>query len=109
MWILTTLGFFSVVAAPRRTGHVMIRARKRADLEVLLRRFGRRCRIYMTPDADYPCRVVVSSKTWVAWVRALATDAVHVTNFKAAVHDVNPQRAETYHRVWFDLREIEVE
>jgi hypothetical protein len=106
MWAMTTAGFFSTTASPRRKGYVQVRARSRKDLVHLMEMNGARNRIVETPVADYPFRVVVRPTTWARWMRNAALDAEGYNNFKATV---DLARAGTYHRVWKILQEIEGE
>lgn len=108
MWIMTTIGFFSVTESPAIANHLQVRARCRADLEALLDRMDARNRIVRTPKADYLWRVVVRPRTWARWASTLALD-VDYGNFKNEVKKTNPDRAKAYEKVWTELRALEGE
>ncbi len=108
MWVMTTVGFFSVTESPTVKGHLQVRARCRADLEGLLDRVDARNKIVRTPSADYLWRVVVRPRTWARWISILALD-VDYRNFKDEIKKENPERAKTYEKVWMECRSIEAE
>jgi hypothetical protein len=107
MWILTTLGFFSIVQHQDDRTLVMVRARVRADLEALIQAAGWEVPIIRTPYRDYPYRVIVTQRRAAQALSKLATD-LDYTNFKSAVGQrQGHQRAMAYHAVWHDLQAIE--
>lgn len=107
MWIVTTLGFFSVVKNTNRNGTVLVRARVREDLERLCASGlinAQARQIYDTPASDYPYRLIVPLEDWVDCAGKLA-HRVDYPNFKSEVERVQGYpRAELYHRVWAALR-----
>lgn len=113
MWLVTTLGFYSVVAhrdAPQRD--VLIRARAFEDLDRLcelktMRRY--RTRIERTPRADYPFRLRAHQVDWRIAVDHMTRD-IDYDNFKNAVAEKHSKtRSTTYMRVWQALFNIEHE
>ena len=108
MWIVSTTGFFSVVASTKKN-EVMVRARKRSDLVALQKRFGDRRKILRTPKNDYLYRIYLPLSVWSHWLSDLAMDSADYPNFKHAVKRQNVQRASTYSKVWDVCREIETE
>lgn len=111
MWMMTSTGFFSVVATGR-PGEVMIRARRLKDLVDLLARFGtakQKRSILRTPKNDYLYRVIVQAKTWASWAGQLALDPLEYPNFKSEVGRSNDRRVKTYAKVWSACLEIEGE
>ena len=93
MWICSRYGFFSVVCASDRTGKnravdtslLMVRARDRVHLELLMERFPKQLgdyKITETAHNDYRFRILVSRPHWVAVARELAED-IDYGNFKS--------------------------
>jgi hypothetical protein len=114
MWLATTRGFYSAVAHRDLPGHIMVRARARADLEALrellqLPDGAEHGAIVETPRADYPVRLVLTDCEWRQALVLLADD-VDYPNFKDAVKDrQGAQRANTYMGAWSAFRGIERE
>lgn len=107
MWLMTTVGFFSIVEKP--PGKFCIRARCRKDLENLREEaLGVAAEIIKTPKNDYPYRVIVDRQEF---MRCFDTFLKLITygNFKAEVGKTNPKREKLYHQVWALLRCIEEE
>lgn len=125
MWIYsTTAGHLSATRAdfrspvyadmPRPDGWdtepwTMVRSRVRDDLVQLVERYGElvpsRTDIIELSHHDYPHRLLVPQREWVAVIGRLAED-VQYSNFKQAVAEQarTPEegqaRAALYHRVW---------
>jgi hypothetical protein len=94
MWLFTRHGFYSVVCArkgdgspsqPLDTSRVMVRARVRAHLESLIKRFPqlRGQQVHETKDRDYRYRLFVSKSVWSNVVGELASD-IRYDNLKKA-------------------------
>ena len=99
MWLLTTRGFYSVVADRSDPDRLLVRARTREDLEAL-EPFVENLRIHETRAADYRWRTFVSSPDWARAVVALVEE-IDYPNFKAEVERRQGRdRAEVYHGVW---------
>lgn len=104
MWLFTVYGFFSVV----RDGKKMsIRARKRAHLEELLKRFSTRLKgvkILELPNRDYGYRILVDSVTWSMIAEDLAEE-IDWTNFKSEVKQRggDADYEHVLHRVWAEM------
>jgi hypothetical protein len=104
MWIASTIGWFSVVRDRERKGRVLVRARAKADIDNLYRRFGRKYK--MTPprsdeSRDYRWRLGMRKRDWVKAIGQIASE-IDYTNFKSAVHD-RPDQANkhsAYLSVW---------
>lgn len=105
MWIVTAIGFYSVVRAPRC--RVQVRARVRADLAALIRRFNlrRKTRIISTPENDYPFRIFLTTAQWKMCLNGFANDAAKCENFKASV--IDQKRHNIYLDVWSVLMRLE--
>jgi hypothetical protein len=105
MWMMTTLGFFSVVEKPK--GKICIRARSMHDMIQFQQNI---CDgdIVVTPKADYTYRMIVPRKQF---NDAFPRFAKYLTydNFKDAVGKTNSRRAGLYHNVWATLRNIAIE
>jgi len=109
MWLMTPLGFVSVVQKPG-DHHLTVRARTRADLDRLRAEV---CPV-LTPTVagagtDYPYRATCSHQEWAAALATIATD-VDYSNFKSTVSQRQGHaRARVYGRVWQDLLALEQE
>lgn len=106
MWIVTTRGFFSVVAHRDEPATVLVRARVRSDLESLGNLLGP-LDIRHTPDADYAYRVVMPRERWSHCLAVLAEE-IDYPNFKDAVAKRQGWNgARIYHHVWSALGSLQ--
>jgi hypothetical protein len=106
MWMLTTRGFFSVVAHRHDDALVLIRARVRDDL-LALRPLAPGLEPYSEGGSDYPWRAEMPRDEW-ARVAALLAAEIDYENFKSAIADrQGDDRAIVYSQVWSVLRELE--
>src|ERR1700754_180791 len=102
MWILSTLGFFSVVQKPedRWSGTLTVRARVATDLDRLrdvLPELGRTQESHLS---DYQFRGV-APRNAVAAAVARSVTSINYPNFKDAVaHRQGKERAGLYGDVW---------
>lgn len=80
MWLFLTDAWLSIVADKHNADRLMVRARKRADLE----RTFPDAQIIETPKADYPFRVFVSRDKVVALIADRVT-RIDYGNFKKAL------------------------
>lgn len=110
MWVLTSLGFFSIVRKPDDVGAgtLTVRARVRADLVALrdaaLPTLGA---IVSSPDADYRYRARAPQADVAAALARLAA-ALDYANFKDEVARCQGQaRAELYEHVWGALHALQ--
>jgi hypothetical protein len=109
MWLLTPLGFFSVVRKPG-DDFLTVRSRAAADLERLRARYLPS----LTPTCtgagtDYPHRATCTADAWGEALAALGRD-IDYHNFKGVVAArLGHERARIYGRVWQDLCAIERE
>jgi hypothetical protein len=117
MWVFSVYGFFSAVCGRGKRGEVladtiMIRARSKAHLEALRRRFPvllRGVRIKATPANDYGFRVVVPKLIWCEVSDALARE-VEYANFKDAAKRARPEDAaylHALHEVWEAMNAVQ--
>lgn len=114
MWIMTQDGFFSVVARHGKDERLTVRARSRADLDRLHKRYptlvpALDSNAEYAANRDYPWRVVMSRN---AFARVMSAEVIDLdySNFKNAVAKrLGNDREDTYHTVWDVLRDIEGE
>jgi hypothetical protein len=110
MWLITPIGFFSIVEKPSdKAGQTLtIRARVREDLQML----QRTCLPSLGPildqvGTDYPFRATAPKRD-VSEAIAQLVSAVNYPNFKNEVaKKQGHKRAEAYHDVWADLAKLE--
>ena len=109
MWLITTSGFFSIVAKPGDAddGMLTVRARAEADLAALRARYLPELGPTV-PHAgtDYPFRAR-APKEAVARAAAKLVSALDYSNFKDAVGEDDREREALYHDVWSVLARIE--
>src|SRR6266850_1263748 len=111
MWLFTTKGFFSIVANAEKPGHVLIRARAKADIANLYRTY--RWRFKMTrPKADdhrdYRWRISMR-RIDAAKIAEKEVRAILYYNFKDAVHGCKDQenKSRAYIEVWSAMRAVQ--
>lgn len=118
MWLMTTLGFFSVACArqgdgshgkPVDTSRIMIRARVKQHLDALKSRFPNelgRAEIIQTPSADYGWRIICPKVNWAICAKSLAED-ISYDNFKdqcASRHGGSSPYLNALHTTWSTFR-----
>jgi hypothetical protein len=107
MWLVTSIGFFSVVAHDHDRHTVLVRARTREDLEALRRRYLPDLEILENAGTDYRFRALLERSEWEYAAERLAAD-IDYPNFKDAVHErQGAERAQLYARIWSTLRELQ--
>jgi hypothetical protein len=109
MWLMTDIGFFSIVQKPadKALGRLTIRSRVRSDLEALGKRFGFFDAITEDTGTDYPYRTTARKADLAAALAQLATD-IDYPNFKDRVKKVQGSaRAAAYSDVWGVLYDLE--
>jgi hypothetical protein len=120
MWLMTRLGFFSVVCARQAGGEsgtldpdtLMVRARSKRHLTNLIGRYPEQlggADIRADAGTEYPYRIIVAKPVWRA-VMGLLTDELDYGNFKnevsaAGLCDLEYSRALA--DVWLRMRELE--
>jgi hypothetical protein len=100
-------GFFSVVEFAEDPTKVVVRARVRHDLVALRRWVPTLGRIHATPTRDYPFRCFVSKAEFARGLVAAVTEGLTYGNYKSAVHERDPRRAQVLARAWSVFRELE--
>lgn len=108
MWLITTLGFYSIVSKPgdADVDVLTVRARSAADLDRLRERY--------LPElgpteahtgTDYPYRAR-APKAAVARAASAAVGDIDYVNFKSRVAKTDPAREKLYAAVWSVLHRI---
>jgi len=108
MWLITTSGFYSIVAKPgdAANGMLTVRARAAADLDSLRERHLPE--LGPTTDrggTDYPFRAR-APKAAIARAAAAMVDDIDYVNFKSRVRQDDPEREHAYTGVWSALARI---
>jgi 8-oxo-dGTP pyrophosphatase MutT (NUDIX family) len=110
MWILTPIGFFSIVRKPedRYRGTLTVRARVRGDLEALRDRYLPTLEaIDDDPDRDYRFRATAPRGDVTAALAQLAEE-IDYDDFKSTVASrQGDARAKVYGDVWWTLRDLQ--
>jgi hypothetical protein len=105
MWMMTKIGFFSIVEKPK--GVMCIRSRNKRDLEAFRVLIPGKP-VIRTAQSDYRYRTFMECGEFVRAFHLLAC-LVDYDNFKNEVKKTNPRREKLYHKVWADLLAIEKE
>lgn len=114
MWVITTDGFYSVVAYdPSKYNAVklpdwlkaynpdrllLVRVRDRADLEKIAPVMGIDADDISEQFGDYAARAVVRRSDWLKYLSDYVIDDLTYSGFKGAVHD--PKRHRLLNSVW---------
>jgi len=110
MWLMTPIGFFSIVqkAKDAAADTLTVRARARSDLEALRDAYVHELgEIVEGGGTDYPFRAIAPRKSLGAALAAIVAD-LDYSNFKSEVaRRQGAARAQTYHEVWQALRGLE--
>ena len=103
MWLITPVGFFSIVQKPgdKPKGTLTVRSRVRSDLAALKQHFlPGMGPIQESHDTDYRFRVV-APRSEVSAAMARMVDGLDYSNFKSEVGKTQGhKRASLYHKVW---------
>lgn len=112
MWLITPIGFFSIVQKPSDRAHdtLTIRARVRSDLVALKEHFLPALGpIQESLDTDYRFRAV-APRAEVAAAMARMVQDLGYANFKSEVaRRQGHARASLYHRVWDVLYDLQTD
>ncbi len=99
MWVYFQGGFVSIVQQ-RNTNALVVRGRKRGDVEAFVEAAGLEDNIERTVQSDYRYRTVMTRQQ-VAYAMAAVVQAINYSNFKDHVHrQQGPDRARIYGNVW---------
>ncbi len=106
MWIFTVDGFYSAVQDKNDPTRIMVRARKKGDLETLLKRLkSEELEILDWVGSDYAYRVFMPRELWLDYLEEMGRE-LDYPNFKArAIPAGDYNRSVTYHRVWGIMRD----
>lgn len=112
MWLITPVGFFSIVQKPgdKQNGTLTVRSRVRSDLAALKQHFlpglGP---IQESHDTDYRFRAV-APRSEVSAAMARMVDGLDYSNFKSEVGKTQGhKRANLYHKVWDVLYHLQTD
>jgi hypothetical protein len=122
MWVFTKHGFFSAVCARQGRGkhgqpidpdRIMVRARVRAHLEALKKRFSDllgQCEIQEFADTDYGFRIFIAKSVW-SQVLARLAEETNYDNFKSEVARHQGKAGAAYehslHDVWSAMYKLQ--
>ena len=110
MWLITAIGFYSIVQKTEDggAGTLTVRARARADLEALRTKYLPELGVIVErDDADYRFRAQAPQAAVAEAVRRAVAD-IDYDNFKDAVGERQGLAREgVYHRVWHELLAIQ--
>lgn len=110
MWLITSIGFFSIVEKPtdRRSEALTIRARVKSDLVALRRDYMPSLgRIRDSSDTDYRYRAT-AARIDVSRALAQMVARLDYSNFKSEVAmRQGVERAHVYHDVWEALHNLQ--
>lgn len=101
MWIFTTTGFFSITRSKEQPDKLQFRARVKADIVALRRKFKIKAKLIETPHADYRWRVVLGQWKAARVMGALFRE-IDYSNFKSAMADTGVHTAKLWglHNIW---------
>lgn len=106
MWLYTVNGFYSAVQDQNDAERIMVRARKREDLEAMLEVLELQdVRILEWSGSDYAFRCFIRRLEWAQFVLSEIM-AMHYVNYKDAALDPDndKERSNAYHSVWGVMR-----
>jgi hypothetical protein len=109
MWIISTIGFFSVVQKPGES-RLTVRARVAGDLDRLREKYMPELSATITKGgSDYPFRGTVTRSDFARGLAKIGED-IDYPNFKSEVaRKMGSQRAAVYHKIWKVLTDLENE
>lgn len=103
MWLLSTLGCFSVVEHPGIPEALLVQTCVRADLQALRRRLLPDLVIERTDHPDHPFQAVLPRDEWAHAANRLACE-IDYPSFEAAVEARHgAERARRYRRAWAEV------
>lgn len=105
MWIMTTIGFFSIV---RKHDGTHVRARCKKDIDALVKLCHFQSGVIHIRRADYQWRIIINGGE-LDYMLHKFNQLVTYDNFKAEVKKTNSRREKLYHQVWATLLSIEKE
>ena len=108
MWVMNAKGgFYSVIRKPEMPkDQIMVRARRKDDLERLLKAIGSDTDIISTPKADYAIRVIIPVEAWAQYLYDSAM-GIDYSNFKDASCKGDHTRHDAYMDCWAALLRLQ--
>jgi hypothetical protein len=107
MWLMSKLGFYSIVQ--KSPGLWQIRSRNRVDLDNLKKAANLACPVVLSPANDYPMRLVVGIEGLRA-VMGTLTASIDYPNFKSEIKESKhgqKRKTSAYMQVWGVMRGVE--
>lgn len=112
MWLVTPIGFFSIVQKPgdKQNGTLTVRSRVRSDLAALKQHYLPGLGLIQeSHDTDYRFRAV-APRSEVSAAMARMVDGLDYSNFKSEVaKKQGHKRASLYHKVWDVLYHLQTD
>ena len=109
MWTMTREGFFStaeIPGNPKSDLYLQVRARRKGDLENLVKTINTLWTIETHAGTDYPYRIYLPRKLWAAYLHQAALD-IDYDNSKRSLHQRELFRKRVYMNCWIDLLELQ--
>lgn len=107
MWVMTSIGFYSVIMK-NGTDYLTVRARVAADLDSLRTQYmPGLSKTISYAGSDYPFRATIAREDYALGLKKLVMD-IDYDNFKNEVaKKQGHERADVYADVWVDLLRLE--
>jgi hypothetical protein len=108
VWIVNRDGFFSVVQDERVKSRVLVRGRRKGDIENVIQAVGYIAEPVHTPKSDYPWRISICKADFGQYLLTY-TEGIDYPNFKNKVFDdgADKKRLDVLHQVWAVLRGLD--
>jgi len=108
MWVMTASGgFYSAIRKPDMPqDQIMVRGRRKDDLQRLLKAIGSKAEVIDTPRADYRFRVIIPTVEWARYLSEAAM-GISYSNFKDASCAGDHARHEAYMDCWVALLRLQ--
>jgi hypothetical protein len=98
MWLMTKVGFYSIVQ--KQPGEYHVRSRERKDIENLMTQLPLdQVQIIESKSRDYAFRIIVKKEDVEAILKFLG-ETINYDNFKNKVDQTPDQKHKPYHEVW---------
>src|SRR5438105_3953862 len=105
MWLITTRGFYSVVAKPDDGDeYITVRARAERDIRNLAHLID--AEPQRSDHTDYRWRMRCRKEDWALALATMARE-IDYDNFKSRIGRDDPDRAHLLHEVWSVLHELQ--
>ena len=107
-WYMNTDGFFSVVQNEDDHSTLLVRARRREDLERLNERLEKPHPIREWEGAAYPYRIILKKKFWADYLVIMAME-IDYRIFTSTIPAGDYLKETAYHEIYFSLMKLEEE